>query len=360
MKSEDTRAALVSVTASLMSIAAGLLFGFFILLVSNPGNAPAGIAMVLQGGFSSGQSGIAQTINFAVPIIMTGLSVGLCFKTGLFNIGASGQFTMGSFAAIYAGIHFNLPPGAHWAVCIILAAIAGGLWGFIPGILKATFNVNEVIASIMTNYIAVFFVNMLIPKLGLYDMLRNQTMPVSKTALNPRMGMDVLFPGTALDISIFFAILAVAVTYILLEKTAFGYEIKACGMNRDAARYAGINEKKSIVLTMVIAGVLSGLGGGLMYLGHSGKFMQVLDVISPEGFGGISVALLGASNPIGILFAGLFISHITIGGYNMQLLNYVPEIIDMIVAAIIYCGAFVLLFKGVAAKLLVKKSEEAN
>jgi len=144
-----------------------------------------------------------------------------------------------------------------------------------------------------------------------------------------------------------------------LQKTTFGYELKACGSNKNASKYAGINEKKSIIFSMVIAGALSGLGGGLLYLSGSGKYLQVLDILSPEGFSGISVALLGMSHPIGILFSGLFIAHLTVGGFNIQLYNFVPEVIDMIIAVIIYCGAFALLFKQLINKLTNKTLEDA-
>lgn len=356
---KNIQKSIISFSSSIMAIIVGLIFGLAILIISNPNQAATGFGIILKGGLANGMRGIGQTINLAVPIIMTGLSVGFAFRTGLFNIGAAGQFTLGSFVAVLVGIKFNfLPPVIHFMVALVLAGVAGGLWGFIPGFLKATANVNEVISSIMTNYIGIFFVNMMIPRLKLYDQLKNQTLPVSMSARTPRLGMDKLFPDVSLDMAIIIVMIAVAIIYIIIEKTTFGFELKACGMNKDASRYAGINDKKNIVLAMVISGVLAGLGGALMYLGSTGKYMQVLDVIAPEGFNGISVALLGVSNPIGIFFAGLFIAHITVGGYNLQLLNFVPEVIDMIVAAIIYCGAFSLVFKSIITKLFFNKKDK--
>lgn len=350
---------IISFSSSIMAILAGLIFGLIILLVSNAKQASAGFITILQGGLVNGMTGIGQTVNLAVPIIMTGLAVGFAFRTGLFNIGAAGQFTLGSFVAVLVGIKFTfLPPVIHFIVALILAGITGGLWGFIPGFLKAVANVNEVISSIMTNYIGIFFVNMMIPKLKLYDQLKNQTLPVAESAKTPRLGLDILFPDANLDMALLIVIMAVVIIYIIIEKTTFGFELKACGMNKDASRYAGINDKKNIILAMSISGVLAGIGGALMYLGSTGKYMQVLDVIAPEGFNGISVALLGVSNPIGILFAGLFIAHITVGGYNLQLLSFVPEVIDMIVAAIIYCGAFSLVFKTIILKLFFDKKDK--
>lgn len=351
---------IVNFSSSLLAIACGLIFGFVILLISNPGQAFNGFMMIIQGGFTDGVQGIGQALYMSTPIIMTGLSVGFAFKTGLFNIGASGQFTAGAFAAVYVGVKFAfLPPGIHCLAAILAAMIAGALWGMVPGLLKAFFNVNEVIASIMMNYIGMYLVNMLIQR-TVYDQIKNQTKAVAAGANLPKAGLDKIFPGTNLNIGILIAIFFVIVIYIILNKTTFGYELKACGQNPDASRYAGINEKRNIVLSMVIAGALAGIGGALLYLANSGRYMQVLDVIAPEGFSGISVALLGLSNPIGILFAGLFIGHITVGGYNMQLFDFAPEVIDMIIAAIIYCGALSLLFRNLIGRIRMNKNRKAE
>lgn len=346
---------IVNFSSSILAIMCGLLFGFIILLASNPRQAVGGFMMVLQGGFTDGIQGIGQMLYLATPIIMTGLSVGFAFKTGLFNIGASGQFTAGAFAAVFVGVKFTfLPPGIHCLAALLAALLAGALWGFVPGFLKAFFNVNEVISSIMMNYIGMYLVNMLIQN-TVYDQVKNQSLPVAAGANLPKAGLDKLFPGTNINVGILIAVLFVILMYIILNKTTFGYELKACGKNPDASKYAGINEKRNIILSMVIAGALAGMGGALLYLANSGKYIQVLDVIAPEGFSGISVALLGLSNPVGILFAGLFIAHITVGGYNMQLFDFVPEVIDIIISAIIYCGALSLLFRTVIHKIRMRR-----
>ncbi len=273
---------LTSFAASLMAIAAGLIFGLIILLLSNAQDALPAFLTILTGGFSEGARGIGQVIYYATPIIMTGLSVGFAFKTGLFNIGASGQFTCGAFAAIYIGIKWTfIPPELHWIVALLGALAAGAVWGAGPGLLKAFFNVNEVITSIMMNYIGMYLVNMTIVK-TVYDSLKNQTKMVAKSAVLPKAGLDKLFNTNNLNIGIIIAVLAVIIIYIILQKTTFGYELKACGINKSASRYAGINEKKSIIISMVIAGALAGLGGGLLYLSGSGKYLQVLDVLAPE------------------------------------------------------------------------------
>lgn len=351
---------IVNFSSSILAIICGLVFGFIILLVSNPSQAYNGFMMVIQGGFTDGMKGVGDVLYYSTPIIMTGLSVGFAFKTGLFNIGASGQFTAGAFAAVFVGVKFTfLPGGIHWLVALLAAVLAGALWGCVPGILKAFFNVNEVISAIMMNYIGMYVVNLLIRN-SIYDQLKNQSMAVASTAQLPKAGLDKLFPGASLNIGILIAVLCVILIYVILNKTIFGYELKACGLNPDASKYAGINEKRNIILSMVISGALAGLGGALLYLAGSGKYLQVLDVIAPEGFSGISVALLGLSNPIGILFSGLFIGHITVGGYNMQLFDFVSEAIDIIIAAIVYCGALSLLFRTTIHKVQMKRAKKAE
>ena len=355
---------MASFCSSILAIICGLLFGLIILLSSNPGQAYGGFMMILQGGFTDGIQGIGQMLYYATPIIMTGLSVGFAFQTGLFNIGAPGQFTVGAYVAILIGVKCTfLPAGVHCFVAIVGAALAGALWGMIPGLLKAFRNVNEVIASIMMNYIGMYLVNMLIQR-TIYDQVKNQSMAVASTANLPKAGLDKIFPNSDINVGILIVIAFVILIYVVLNRTTFGYELKACGKNPNASKYAGINAKRNIVLSMVIAGALAGIGGALLYLADSGKYLQVLDIIAPEGFSGISVALLGMSNPIGILFAGLFIGHLTVGGYNMQLFDFAPEVIDMIIAAIIYCGALSLLFRGMIHKIQSRKSkkhtDEAN
>ncbi len=300
-----------SFLSAVMAIAIGLVFGFVILLISNAFEALSGFAAIVQGGFADGAKGIGDVLYNATPIIMTGLSVGFAFKTGLFNIGSSGQFTMGAFAAVYVGIKWTFLSGSsHWIVALLAACIAGALWGLLPGILKAVANVHEVISSIMMNYIGMYFVNMLIVS-NIHDKIKNQSLPVLKSAIIPKAGLDKIFGSQNINIGILIAVLMVVIIYFLINKTTFGYELKACGYSKDASKYAGINAKRNIILSMVIAGALSGLGGGLLYLAGSGKYLQVVDILAPQGFNGISVALLGMSNPIGILFAGLFIAHIT-------------------------------------------------
>ena len=358
-----------SALASLMAIAGGLIAGFLILLFSNPASSLQGFGIILRGGFNAGMKGLGQVLYYATPIIMTGLSVGFAFKTGLFNIGAAGQLTVGGFAAIYAGVLWPFGGQFHWVFALCVGIVAGALWGLIPGLFKAYLNVNEVISSIMMNYIGLYGTRYLIKTSPLFDSLRNQTANVLPTAVIPKGGLDTVFysmVGEYVDISsvnagIYIAVVIAILMYILLNRTTFGYELRACGHNRNAARYAGINENRSIVMSMLIAGALAGTAGALMYLAPpNGMHMHVDEIMPAQGFGGISVALLGLSNPIGIIFSGLFIAHITVGGSHLQSLKYMQEVIDIIIALVIYFSAFALMMRGLLSRSRKKQPASSN
>jgi len=351
----------VNALSSVTAVLAGLLAGLVILLLTNASQAFHGFWAILSGGFSSMKE-LGQVLYFATPIILTGLSVGFASKTGLFNIGAAGQFIVGAYMAVLIGVKCSFIPGhLLWITALLAAMLAGALWGAVPGVFKALFNVNEVIACIMTNYIGTLLVNFLITK-TMFDSLRNQSMRVVNAANLPKIGMDKIFRDgfitSSANSGIFIAVIFAVLIYIILEKTAFGYELKACGLNREAARYAGINEKRSIILSMTIAGALAGLGGALLYLAGSGKGITVVDVLAQEGFLGIPVALLGLNNPIGIIFSGLLVAYLNVGGFMMQLYNFAPQVIEIIVAVIIYFSAFALLVRGFFGSL--KKRTEAK
>lgn len=331
----------INLIASLTSVFMGIFFGWYIMFLANPGDSFAGMGMILSGGISNGIAGVGQTFYVAAPIIMTGLSVGFAFKTKLFNIGASGQFTMGGFAAIFTGIKLaDLPGILPFVAAIAAAVLAGALWGFLPGILKAFFKVNEVISGIMLNYIGMLIVNLLI-KSTVYDPNTNGTLPVPQSAQ-----LTEISEGSRLNLGIFVALIFVIIIAILLDKTTFGYELKICGKNNYAGLYAGINDKRSVILSLTIAGALAGVGGALMFLSDFGAYLSAEDLVLEQGFTGISVALLGLSNPMGILFAGLFIGHITVGGSLLQLYGFTPDAVNMITAVIIYCGAFTIPLKA--------------
>ena len=346
-----------SILASLISIGVGLLFGLILLLVLNFRASGGAFISLISTGFRSSDK-FAKVLYQAAPLIMTGLSVGFAFKTGLFNIGATGQYTVGAAFALIGAIEFQLP----WYVCMLLAMIGGAIWGIFPGLFKALFNVHEVITSIMFNWIGLFAVNLVIVNLtqmlardwGLAQMDRTAPLATANpSAMLPKLGLDQLFASNYMNIGIFIAILIAVLMYVVLNKTTFGYELKACGFNRNASEYAGINAKRSIVLSMVIAGALSGIGGGLYYLAGTGQYSLLKSLVS-MGFNGIPVALLASSNPAGTIFSALFISYIQVGGDAMQP-EFVREIIDIIVSVIIYLSAFVLLMRTVIGKWIHPK-----
>ncbi|TJX14281.1 ABC transporter permease [Tissierella creatinini] len=352
IKNITKSSAFSSFTAALMAIFLGMIFGFIIMLIAAPEKAVAGFRFVLLGGLKR----IGDVFYFATPIIMTGLSVGFAFKMGLFNIGASGQYTMGMFFALYVGFMMDLPSGIHWIVAILAGILGGMIWGFIPGVFKALLNVNEVITSIMFNYIGMYLVDMMIQT--------NETMYISTMARTKYLPQSVQIPslgiqGSNVNLGIIFAILIGIGLYMVLQKTTFGYELKATGYNKFAAEYAGMRVKTNIIITMVIAGGLAGLGGALAILAPSaiaGSSMtyEPINRIAAAGFNGIAVALLGSSHPIGIIFASIFISHIQRGGTLASLVGYKPEIIDVVIAVIIYFSAFAMIMNAGLARLLMK------
>lgn len=349
-----------ALTAALLSIVLGLIFGFVIMIIASPADSLYGFTTMLFGGMSA----LGDVFYYATPILMTGLSVGFAFKMGLFNIGASGQYTMGMYFALYTAFMIDMPESIRWIVCILAGMLGGMLWGFIPGVLKALANVNEVITSIMFNYIGMFLVDMLIMKNGtMYISTKSRTNYLPETAKIPTLGI----PNSAVNLSIVFAVLIAIALYIVLNKTTFGYELKATGYNKHASKYAGMNDKRNTILTMLIAGALAGLGGAFCYLAPStivGSSVQYepANVIAANGFNGIAVALLGSSNPIGIIFSALFVSYIQRGGTQVSIFyGYKPEIIDVVIAVIIYFSAFAMMMNaGISSMMKKRKLKKAE
>lgn len=373
-----------SLLASLTCILVGLVIGFLALLIlgwitlAQDGNTvtftemlgktwSSGFKAILSGGFYTTANamgmGVRTEILQAAPLIMTGLSVAFAFKTGLFNIGAAGQYTVGAFFALYSAIVLKLP----WWACLVASAIGGALWGAIPGFFKAYLNVNEVITAIMFNWIGLYGVNTLIYQGGSGPMYNTNTTKtytikqVSAESLLPTFNVSVggkdyfgkMFLPT---IGIFVAIVVAVLIWVVLNKTVFGYELKACGFNKNAAKYAGINDRKNVVLSMTIAGALAGLGAGLFYLSGSKEWEPLVSTALPAtGFNGISVALLASSNPIGCIFSAIFISHITVGGGFMDASIFPGEVSSIISGVVIYLCAFSLLFKSGIMKLFTRR-----
>lgn len=360
----------VSAVSSVLAIVIGLLFGFLLMVVVSPSESIQGFMIILTGGFNDGLLSVGSMIVFATPLIFTGLSVAFAYRTGLFNIGASGQLMMGALAATAVGVpqwwryegeirlameNPFLQLGAwHWVAATLAALIAGALWGLIPGIFKAYFNVNEVVATIMLNYIAMF-INSLVITRYLFNSLIGRAFSVAPTALFPRMGMETIFTdglrSSQANASFFIAIGAVALMYFILNYTVFGYELKAVGFNRDAARYAGMNAKRNLMLSMTISGGLAGLGGASLFL-FSGRNLDPVLQILPQGFDGIAIALLGLGSPIGVFLAGLFFSSLKVGGQFLQLLSFRIEIIDIIISVVIYLAALSLILNRLVLYVL--------
>ena len=367
-----------SVLASLISIIIGMAVGGLIVVVVgllNPsmglGAVWEGVRLVFGGLFSTGRSAAGQlTFGFnptnmgtmlfrATPLILTGLSVAVAYKTGLFNIGAPGQYLMGTAATLILALSIpteTVPAVLVWVIAFVGGSLAGALWGCIPGLVKAFLNINEVLACIMTNWIAANLVTWLFDSGSLFENLQNhventKTAYIYKTSFNgvatSKMGLDVIFPNSQVNGGILIAIVIAVFMYILMNKTTLGYELKACGANRHAARYAGISDKRNIVLSMAIAGALSGAAAALYYLsGNTEFFWNTYQSLPAIGFNGIPVALLAVCNPIGVIFTGCFMSMLDVVGQQLtNLTAYNEYITDVIIAIIVYLSAFSLVIK---------------
>jgi simple sugar transport system permease protein len=363
MKAFLAKPTVQKIVAALLSIFFGLIFGFLILLVASLLREKASYPFdafytIFTGGLRyTGLRGFGIILRFISPILLTGLSVGFAFKTGLFNIGASGQFVAGGFTAAYIAIKWTFIPLEYlWIVALLGAVLVGGIVGMISGLLKAYRNVNEVISSIMLNYIAMITVSNLI---SVIKDANNPSRTQPPLARIPTLGLDKIFGSNTADMGIFIAIAVALLIYVVLEKTTFGYELKACGYNRNAARYAGINDRLGITLSMTIAGALSGLGGALVYISAITKVFDSLLVLAPEGFDGISVALLGMSNPLGIIFSASFIAILKGAGPSLARSGFNDEVVKIMTAVIIYASAFSLIFREKLGALINRKGTKS-
>ena len=329
------------------------------LALCNPPQAANGIKTLMLGGFTGGMKGLGNVLYYATPIIMTGLGVGLAFQTSLFNIGGPGQFIIGAVCSLFVAIRFDLPGPLGWIIPLFAGMLGGALWALLPGLLRAHLGVNIVIATIMMNYIGMYLANHIV-KQAIYDPLKGQSQVVPAGHTLPYAGMDKLFPGSMANIGFLIAAVMAVIVYIVLNKTTFGFELKACGKNRDASRYAGINEKRNIVLSMMISGALIGLGGALMYLSSAGKYIKPVDVLAAEGFNGIPVALLASNHPVGIIFTAVFIAYMQVSGFYMQTYRFSPEIVNIIISVIIYFSAFALVIRNVVRSFQLRSAPQGK
>ena len=352
-----------SLVASLLCILMGLLIGYVVLLIINPAGAWEAITTIVKN-FLTYPSRPAQlkylgnTLVKTAPLLMCSLSILFAYKVGLFNIGAAGQYVVGAGASLYCALALNMP----WYVCLVAAIVAGALLGCISGVLKAYCNVNEVISCIMLNWISLYAVNMLLTQVketaSPYTMTLAST---NKSAILPNAGLDQFFTkNQSVTIAIPLAILVAILVWVVLEKTKLGYELKATGYNRFAAKYCGMKEKNNIILTMAIAGGLAGMGAALFFLTGFEQWQCTQSSVPAMGFNGIAAAFLGGLNPIAAIFSSYFIQHITNGGAYVDKTMYSAQIADLISALIIYLCGFVLFIKNFMDAHAAKKEERTK
>lgn len=349
-----------SLIASVLCVIGGMLIGYIVLLFINKDGASEAIMAVMKNFLNYSKSSLqmknlGNTLVKTAPLIMCSLSVLFCYKVGLFNIGVAGQYVAGTCLALYASLQWGL----SWFPCMVLAIVAGSLLGLIVGILKAYCNVNEVISGIMLNWIGLYLTNMLLNAVkeptSPYTIKLNQT---ARQALLPNMGLDKLFNGNAyVTIAIPMSIIIAIIIWILLDMTKFGYELKATGYNKNAAKYCGMAEKRNIIVTLMIGGALAGLGGSLLYQTGFEQWSVTTSTVPGMGFNGIAAAFLGGLNPLGTVVASYFIQHITNGGAFVDKSLYCSQISDLISSLIIYLCGFVFFLKY-AMNARIKKSED--
>ena len=354
LKKEATK----TIVASLWCALLGLILGFIILLCINAKEAAYGMTSVLGNYliFTSPQDRLnyfGQTLAKTAPLIAMSLSILVCYKAGLFNIGGSGQYSIAVLAISFLGLSANWP----WWIVMIIAMLAAAVWSMISGLLKAFFDVNEVISGIMLNWIALYLVNgALTSDSTVWDSSHAESHIIanSSNAFIPSIGLDKVFAGNSIvGLGMILILLIVAIIFVLFKKTTIGYELKVTGLNGDAANYAGINRTKNILIATAISGALAGLAASLNL--QNGFTSWKLSSVPPDiGFQGISAAFLGGLHPIGVIFSSYFIVHITEGGSMITDLGFSPEVASIMTSVIIYLSGFVLFIKEFVSKYDMK------
>ena len=351
-----------SLLASLICVVLGMLIGYIVLLFINPDGAGEAITDVMKNflTYSKPETQVkylGNTLVKTAPLLMCSLSILFAYKVGLFNIGAAGQYCIGVALSLYAALAW----GWSWLPCMLLAMLGGALLGAISGLLKSYCNVNEVISGIMLNWIVLYLTNMLLTQ------VKEDTSPYTfvlshknASAILPSLGLGSLFNGNqyvglALPLSIVIAILV----WVVLEKTRIGYELRATGNNKNAAKYCGMAEKRNIIMTLAISGMLAGLGAAMLYLTGYEQWQCSTSSVPGMGFNGIAAAFLGGLNPIGAILASFFIQHITAGGAYVDKSMYCAQISDLISSIIIYLCGFVLFMKYAMNTAIAKREEKA-
>lgn len=335
----------IAILIPVISIILGLIVGAIVMLAT--GFNPIDGYLALWNGIFGNTYNMGETIRTITPYVFAGLAVAFAFRTGMFNIGVEGQLIMGWLAAAYVGSAFDLPPVIHVIACLFAAALAGGLWAFIPGLLKAKLQVHEVIVTIMMNYIALHVANSIIGKIS--DG-KEKTEQIKESASLSSEFLSSITDYSRLHWGFAIALVAVVVMWIILEKTTRGFELKSVGFNKNAAEYSGMNVSKNIILAMVISGAFAGLGGAMEALGTFGNIMK-MTAATGIGFDGIAVALLGANQPFGVLLGAILFGALKNGGLNMPNEAGIPdEIVSIVIALIIFFVA-----SGYIIQLLLMK-----
>ncbi len=360
MKNLLKRPGVQAFVASVICILLGLIIGYIVLLFINPQGAWQSITDVVRNFFTWSRppqrlKQFGNTLAKTIPLIMCSLSILFSYKVGLFNIGAAGQYVAGACASLYAALAW----GWGWLPCMIFAIVAGALLGAIVGFLKSYCNVNEVISGIMLNWIALYTTNTILSNVketaSPYTLYLNKENP---SALLPTAGLDQLFnKNTYVTIAVPLALIIAIAVAVILTKTRFGYELRATGLNKNAARYAGMAENRNIILTLMISGALAGLGASMLYQTGYMRWECTQSSVPAMGFNGIAAAFLGGLNPIGAVFSSFFIQHITDGGQYVNTNYYSSQISDVISSVIIYLCGFVLFIK-LTINRMIKPSKE--
>ena len=349
--------------ASLVCIVAGLLIGYIVLLIINPAKATEAIITILKNylTYGSGKAAmkyLGNTLVKTAPLLMCALSVQFCYSAGLFNIGAAGQYVAGAGLSLYAALVWKMP----WPVCLILAMVAGAIMGAAVGVLKAYRNVNEVISGIMLNWISLYTVNMSLSVVK--ETASPYTQSVSSlnpSALLPTLGLGALFGNNKyVTIAIPLSVLIAVLIWVILNKTVFGYELRATGLNKEAAKYSGMKEKTNTILTLAIGGALAGLGAAFLFLTGYEQWSVTQSSVPGMGFNGIAATFLGGLHPIGTIFSSYFIQHITSGGSYLDKAVFPAQISDLISAIIIYLCGFVAFFRYFITMHLPKNAGDSN
>lgn len=342
---------------SLISIILGLVAGG-ILMMFIGSNPIEGYAYLIQGALKNLER-IGNTLATATPLIFTGLSVAFAFRTGLFNIGGSGQMLVGGLAATAVALTFDLSRPVMLLVMVLAGLLAGALWAFVPGLLKAKFNVHEVVSTIMMNWIAYWTIYYIIPGYFKGEFLETESKKLAESDTLRTPFLTDMFDGSYINLGLFMAVIAVIIIAFIIDKTTLGFELKAVGFNRYAAEYAGMKVNRNIILSMLISGALAGLGGVALYTGNASSIQ--IGILPAQGYDGIAVALLGANNPIGVFFAAVLFGILYSGtGFMNAMTDIPPELANTIIAIIIYFAATSVMIERFVNKFWKSKSNKED